>query len=125
MRTIFTTGIQGPRYSFWMGQVPQQVYAATVEDIIAQGLKSGAEAYGTYGRIEVAEETTEAKQAEAAAREAAARTAQIMQQTQAITQQTIAERDKIMGIDKTAFFVGATLLGLMALGGTFYLVSKG
>ena len=134
MRTLFTTGIQSPRHNFWMGQqhafvttTPTQT--ATKEtnawDVIAQGLTAGATAYGSYGDIQEAEAAADAKRAELEAQAAAQRTAQIMQQTQAIQQQTAAQRNTMAGIDKTAFFVGATLLGLMALGGTFYLMSKG
>lgn len=134
MRTLFTTGIQGPRNTFWMGQ--QAAYVTTTPtqaattpagpwDVIAQSIQAGANVYGSYGDIQEAEAAAEAKEAEAKAKEAAARTAQIMQQTQALTQQQAAQRDKIMGVDKTAFFMGASLLGLMTIGGIFYLMSKG
>lgn len=125
MRTLFTQGFAHPRETAWMGQMrPQQVYAATVEDIIVQGLKSGSGAYESYSDIEVAEAGVEGKEAEAASREAAARTAQIMQQTTAIQQAALAQQNKIMGIDKTAFFVGASLLGLAVIGGAFYFLGK-
>ena len=133
MRTLFTTGIQSPRHNFWMGQ--QTAFVATtpaetttketgVWDVIAQGITSGVNVYGSYGDIQEADSAADAKRAEAQAAASAQRTAQIMQQTQAIQAQTISQRDKIMGIDKTGFFIGATLLGLMALGGTFYLLGK-
>jgi hypothetical protein len=96
-----------------------------VWDVIAQGLTAGAAAYGSYGDIQEAQEAAEAKRAEAEAAASAARTAQIMQQTQAIQQQTAAQRNTIAGVDKTAFFVGAALLGLVTVGGLFYLFSKG
>jgi hypothetical protein len=131
MRTLFTTGIQGPRHNFWMGQ--QAAYVTTTPtqaattpagpwDVIAQGIKSGADIYGSYGDIQEAEAAADAKRAQIEAQAAAARTAQIMQQTQAIQQQTLSQQGKIAGIDKTAFFIGASLLGLMALGGIFYIL---
>lgn len=133
MRTLFTFGIQSPKHNFWMGQQTAFVNTtptdtATKEtswtDVIAQGIKSGADVYGSYGDIQEAEAAADAKQAEAAAKEAAARTAQIMQQTAAMQQASAAKQNQIMGIDKTAFFIGATLLGLLAVGGTFFLLSK-
>jgi hypothetical protein len=134
MRTLFTTGIQSPRHNFWMGQ--QHAFVTTtptqtatketgVWDVIAQGLTAGATAYGSYGDIQEAEAAADAKRAELEAQAAAQRTAQIMQQTQVIQQQTAAQRDKIAGVDKTAFFMGAALIGLVTVGGLFYLFSKG
>jgi hypothetical protein len=134
MRTLFTTGIQGPRHNFWMGQ--QAAYVTTTPtqaattpagpwDVIAQSIKSGADIYGSYGDIQEAEAAAEAKRAEIEAKESAARTAAIMQQTSAIQQQTAVQRNQIAGVDKTAFFIGATILGLATVGGLFYLFSKG
>lgn len=141
MRTLFTTGIQNPREVdwmrqgtsgpqgnvAWMGQAairPQTVYAATFGDIVVQGFQSAAQAYGSYGDIQEAEAREDAKRAEADTRAAEARIAQINQQTALIQQQAGAKQNQIMGIDKTAFFVGATLLGLLAVGGTFFFLSK-
>lgn len=133
MRTLFTTGFQSPRHSFWMGQ--QSAYATTTPtatatketswaDVIAQGIKSGADAYGTYGDIQEAESGAEGREADAAAKESAARTAQIMQQTAAMQQSGAAKQGQIMGIDKTAFFIGASLIGLLAVGGTLLMLAK-
>jgi hypothetical protein len=125
MRSFFTAGLVHPKETAWMGQTaPQQVYAATVEDIIVQGLKSGSDAYGSYSKIEVAEAGTEGKEAEAAAKDAAARTAQIMQQTSAMQQAALSQQNKVMGMDKGVFFIGATLLGLAVVGGALYMVGK-
>jgi hypothetical protein len=126
MRSLFTAGFVHPKETAWMGQavLPQQVYAATVEDVIVQGLKSGSDAYGAYSKMEIAEETTEGKEADAAAKESAARTAQIMQQTSAMQQTALAQQNKIMGMDKGVFFIGATLLGLAVVGGALYMVGK-
>lgn len=132
MRTLFTNGIQGPRHTFWMGQ--QTAFVTTtptqtatketgVWDVIAQGLKTGADVYGSYSGIERADLALEQKKAEAEILAAQQRTAQIMQQTQALTQQGIAQQNQIMGVDKTAFFIGATLLGLLTVGGLFYMLS--
>lgn len=133
MKTLFATGIQSPRNLFWMGQQTAFVNTTPTEttaketswtDVLAQAITSGATAYGSYGDVQEAEAAAEAKEAEAAAKEAAARTAQIMQQTNLLQQQAAAKQDQIMGIDKTAFFMGATLLGLLAVGGTLFLLSR-
>lgn len=134
MRTLFTTGIQSPRHNFWMGQETAFVNTTPTEtstketgvwDVVAQGLTAGADVYGSYGDIQEAEEGAAGKRAEAEAKAAAERTARIMQQTQAIQQETMSQRDKIAGVDKTVFFLGATLLGLATVGGLFYMFSKG
>jgi hypothetical protein len=131
MRSLFMTGIQGPRTTFWMGQ--QMAYVTTTPtqaaaketnawDVIAQGLKTGADVYGAYSGQQIAETQSDAQRAQAEILAAQQRTAQIMQQTQAISQQTMAQQNQVMGVDKTAFYMGAALLGLVTLGGLFYLL---
>lgn len=125
MRSLFEIGLSNTRNP-WMGQAtiraPYGVYAFW--DSMSDVFESGGKAYETYGKIEVAESGAEGKEAEAAAKEAAARTAAIQQQTTLLQQQAIARQNQIMGIDKTAFFIGAGLLGLVAIGGTFMMLKK-
>lgn len=134
MRTLFNNGIVHPRDTAWMGQ-GQSAYATTTpantatketswEDVLVQGIKSGADVYDSYSDIQTADEQADIKQAEADLKASALRTQQLMQQTTALQQEALANKNKIMGIDKTAFFVGASLLGLGVLGGTFYMLGK-
>lgn len=133
MKTLFSMGIQSPKHSFWMGQ--QTAYVADTPtatttketswtDVLAVGIKSGADIYGSYGDVQESKYGAEGKSAEAEAKEAAARTAQIMQQTLTMQQQSSAKQGQIAGIDKTAFYIGASLLGLLTVGGIFMMLGK-
>lgn len=125
MKTLFASGLQNPRNTFWMGQ--QTAFVATtpdststkeasITDVISQIFESGADVYGSYGGIQEAEAAAEGREAEARAREAAARTAQIMQQTQLLQQQGMTTKQWT-----PVLLVGA---GLIALLGTAYFLTK-
>lgn len=133
MKSLFMTGIQNPRTTFWLGQQYAFVTATPTqstttpssgwESVVASALQAGASAYGSYASTQVAEEAADAKRAEIAAKAASDRTAQILQQTQLMQQQSIAQGQSA-GMDKTLLYIGAGLLGLMAIGGIFYMMSR-
>jgi hypothetical protein len=135
MRTLFNSGIICPRGAAWMGwsqsdyqEADTTANTTTKEtnwwEIATQGLESGVDAYGSYTGTQTADAQADAKRAEADAAASAARTALITQDTMRMQQEALANQNKIMGIDKTAFFVGASLLGLGVLGGIFYVIGK-
>lgn len=134
MRSLFASGILNQRETAWMGQA-QTAFATTTPtdtatketswmDVLATGIKGGADAYGSYASIEREEEKTEGIEADAAAKAAALRTQELLKQTQELQKAQVSQQTQIMGIDKTAFFIGASLLGLGVIGGAFYLLGK-
>ena len=134
MRTLFNNGIVHPRDTAWMGQgqtasvttTPTSTAAKETSwlDVFAKGLETGGDVYESYSRIQTADEQADIKRAEADARASVANTALITKQTLEMQQAALANQNKIMGIDKTAFFVGASLLGLLAVGGTLMMLGK-
>lgn len=133
MRSLFSAGIVNPRDSAWMGQAQTAFVTSTPTnttvketnwwDTLAVGLESGAQIYDSYGNIREAEYGADAKDAAATAAAANLRTQQIMQQTEALRLQAL-QKQSGADLGKTALFVGAGLLGLLILGGTFMMMTK-
>lgn len=117
MRSMFIgNGIRNARETSWMGQTAPQASSTDGWGAIATGIKSGADAFKSYEQEQIAEEQRRAEEQKRAAAEAAARTAQIQQTTTALQLQAAGAQNKIMGIDKPVFYVGAALL-LLVVGG--------
>jgi hypothetical protein len=99
MRTIFVSGLQHPSRTFFMGD-----FWDTLVDQIPTAIERGTDIYLRRQQEEIEEEKRRAKEAAAAAALAVERTARIQ-----------VGGEKILGIDKTAFIVGAVGLGLVGI----------
>jgi len=100
MKSMFHIGLGQPR-QIWAVQTNSWA------DLIAQGIKTGSDVYGTYATGREAEQKLEMQQLDAQSQQAAQRTLQILQQTNAAVAANQASQNQIMGIDKTVFLVGA------------------
>ena len=100
MRSMFLlNGIHNPRVTSWMGA-----------------------GYQTYTQEQIAEENRKAEEQRRLTAEANARAAQIQQNTAQINANAMSDKDKIMGLDKPVFFLGATLLVAAVVGGGFMMM---
>ena len=132
MRSLFMTGIQNPRSTYWLGQQYAFVTSTPTDtttspggwaSVVSSALQAGVSAYGSYSAIEQAKEKEKAQEAAAQQKAITDRTNQIMQQTLMQQQQSLMQSQSA-GMDKTILYIGAGLLGLMVIGGMFYMMSK-
>lgn len=100
MRSMFVTGFQHPSRTFFMGD-----FWDTIIGQIPTAIDKGTDIYLKRQEEEIEEERRRAKEAAAAAAAAVERTARIQ----------AGGDNKILGIDKTAFIVGAVGLGLVGV----------
>ena len=110
MKTMFHIGLGQPR-QIWAVQTNSWA------DLIAQGIKSGSDVYGTYATGREAEQKLEMQQLDAQSNAASLRALQILQQTNAAVAANQAAQNTIMGIDKTVFFVGAAVVAAAVIFG--------